>query len=128
MDQVLHMLTAYAAAHLDDVIIHSDSWAGHMQWMAMVLEPLRQTELTANPKKCSWYVGYQLDRGEVCHQVNKKTSIAVCLRFKMKKEMGQFLGLADYYQWFILTFSELTSPLTDLTRKGTGPMDMSVAI
>lgn len=105
-----------------------------MQRMTMVLESLRQTGLNANPKKCSvgrgevWYLGYQLDRGQVCPQVNKTASIAACLSFKTKKEVGQFLGLAGYYQWFILTFGELASPLTDLTRKGAGPMDVPVGI
>ena len=32
--------------------------------------------------------------------------------------MRRVLGLAGYYRRFIPAFSELTSPLTDLTRKG----------
>lgn len=37
--------------HADyDVIIHSDTWAEHMQWVAMVLT---QARLTANPKDCA---------------------------------------------------------------------------
>lgn len=30
MDRVLHLHTAYAAIYLDDVIIHSDTWAEHV--------------------------------------------------------------------------------------------------
>ncbi|XP_058637108.1 uncharacterized protein LOC131543606 [Onychostoma macrolepis] len=36
---------------------------------------------------------------------------------KTKKEVRQFLGLAGYYRRFIPNYSELTSPLTDLTKK-----------
>ena len=43
-------------------------------------------------------------------QVDKTAAIAACPR--------PFLGLAGYYRRFIPNFAELTSPLTDLTRKG----------
>ncbi len=36
---------------------------------------------------------------------------------KTKKEVRQFLGLAGYYRRFIPNFSDLTRPLTDLTKK-----------
>ncbi len=41
----------------------------------------------------------------------------VCPSPKTKKEVRQFLGLAGYYRRFIPNYSELTSPLTDLTKK-----------
>ncbi len=47
-----------------------------------------------------------------------KTMIALsCPRPKTKKEVRQFLGLAGYYRRFVPDYSELTSPLTDLTKK-----------
>ena len=52
MDRVLRPHAAFAAAYLDDVIIHSDSWAQHLRHVAAVLESLRQVGLTANPKRC----------------------------------------------------------------------------
>jgi len=36
----------------------------------------------------------------------------------MKRQVRAFLGMAGYYRWFIPAFGELTSSLTDLTRKG----------
>nr|XP_024655059.1 uncharacterized protein LOC112430808 [Maylandia zebra] len=41
MDRVLRPHAAYAAAYLDDVIIHSDTWAEHVLRVAAVLESLR---------------------------------------------------------------------------------------
>ena len=38
---------------MDDVIIHSNSWAQHMRHVGAVLKSLRQAGLTANPKKCA---------------------------------------------------------------------------
>ena len=48
----------------------------------------------------------------------KTAAIASCSRPKVKKEVRRFLGLAGYYRRFMPVFVELTSPLTDLTRKG----------
>ena len=89
-----------------------------------VLESLRQAGLTANPKKCAIgraevrYLGYHLGSGQVRPLVDKTAVIATCPRPKTKKEVRRFLGLAGYYRRFIPAFSELTSPLTNLTRKG----------
>ena len=124
MDRVLRPHAAFAAAYLDDVIIHSNSWAQHMRHVGAVLESLRQAGLTANPKKCAIgraevrYLGYHLGSGQVRPLVDKTAAIATCPRPKTKKEVRRFLGLAGYYRRFIPAFSVLTSPLTDLTRKG----------
>nr|XP_010769589.1 PREDICTED: uncharacterized protein LOC104945589 [Notothenia coriiceps] len=124
MDRVLRPHSAYAAAYLDDVIIHSETWEQHMQQVGAVLESLRQAGLTANPKKCAVgrrevrYLGYHLGGGQVRPQIEKTTAISACLAPKTKKEVRRFMGLAGYYRRFIPSFSELTSPLTDLTRKG----------
>ena len=121
MDRVLRPHATYAAAYLDDVIIHSDTWAEHVRQMAAVLESLRQAGLTANLKKCAVgrrevrYLGYHLGGGQVRPQVDKTAAIAACPRPKTKKEVRQFWGLAGYYRRFIPNFAELTSPLTDLT-------------
>ena len=37
MDRVLWPHVEYSAAYLDDVIIHSDTWQQHIQWMAALL-------------------------------------------------------------------------------------------
>uniref|UniRef100_A0AAQ4PUN6 ribonuclease H n=1 Tax=Gasterosteus aculeatus aculeatus TaxID=481459 RepID=A0AAQ4PUN6_GASAC len=124
MDRVLRPHAAYAAAYLDDVIIHSTTWAEHVRRVGAVLESLRQAGLTANPGKCAVgrrevrYLGYHLGGGRVRPQVDKTAAIAACPRPKTKKEVRRFLGLAGYYRRFIPGFAELTSPLTDLTRKG----------
>ena len=124
MDRVLRPYAAFAAAYVDDVIIHSDSWAQHLRHVAVVLESLRQAGLTANPKKCTIgraevrYLGYHLGRGQVRPLVDKTAAIVTCPQPKTKKEVRRFLWLAGYYRRFIPAFAELTSPLTDLTRKG----------
>ncbi len=63
------------------------------------------------------YLGFHLGHGQVRPQIDKTAAIAACPRPKTKKEVRQFLGLAGYYRRFVPDYSELTSPLTDLTKK-----------
>ncbi|XP_067248999.1 NACHT, LRR and PYD domains-containing protein 3-like isoform X2 [Chanodichthys erythropterus] len=123
MDKVLRPHAAYAAAYLDDIIIFSNDWQRHMQHLRAVLRSLRGAGLTANPKKCAIgrvevrYLGFHLGYGQVRPQIDKTAAVATCPRPKTKKEVRQFLGLAGYYRRFVPNYSDLTSPLTDLTKK-----------
>ena len=49
MDQILQPHRAYAAAYIDDIIIHSDSWDVHIRQLQAVLGELRKAGLTAKP-------------------------------------------------------------------------------
>ncbi|XP_031752029.1 integumentary mucin A.1-like [Xenopus tropicalis] len=57
----------YAAAYLDDVVIHSLDWQFDLPRVQPMLDSIRMAELTANPKKCSIgleeakYLGYNID-------------------------------------------------------------------
>ncbi len=120
MDKVLRPHSAYAAAYLDDIIIHSNDWQRHMEHLRAVLRALRVAGLTANPRKCAIgrvevrYLGFHLGHGQVRPQIDKMAAVAACPSPKTKKEVRQFLGLAGYYRRFVHNFSDLTSPLTDL--------------
>ena len=100
MDRVLHPHAAFTAAYLDDVIIHSDSWAQHLRYVAAVLQTLRQAGLTANPRKCTIgraevrYLGYHLGRGKVRPLVYKTAAVATCPRPKTKKR-----GKEGFWDW-----------------------------
>ncbi|XP_067305995.1 uncharacterized protein [Pseudorasbora parva] len=94
-----------------------------MQHVQVVLNSLRGAGLTANLKKCAVvrvevkYLGFHLGHGQVRPQISKTAAIATCPHPKTKKEVRQFLGLAGYYRRFVPKYLDLTSPLTDLTKK-----------
>ncbi len=79
--------------------------------------------LTADPRKCAIgrvgvrYLGFHFGHGQVRPQIDKTAAVAACPSPKTKKEVRQFLGLAGYYRRFIPNFSDLTSPLTDFTKR-----------
>nr|XP_040022572.1 uncharacterized protein LOC120811351 [Gasterosteus aculeatus aculeatus] len=82
MDQVLRPHREYAAAYLDDQVIHSPDWTTHVGHLKAVLGSLRRAGLTANPKKChlgleeAEYLGYTIGRGSVRPQSRKVEAIA----------------------------------------------------
>ena len=51
MDRVLRPHRQYAAAYLDDIVIHSQTWEEHGPWVEAVMQALRDVGLTANPTK-----------------------------------------------------------------------------
>ncbi|KAL1279885.1 hypothetical protein QQF64_014485 [Cirrhinus molitorella] len=124
MDILLRPHQAYAAAYLDDVIIHSERWEDHLLRLGRVLGELRRAGLTANPRKChlarteAHYLGFQVGRGLIKPQERKVVAVRDAPRPATKTQVRAFLGLAGYYRCFIPNFSSLAAPLTDLTRKG----------
>ncbi|KAI2654662.1 Retrovirus-related Pol polyprotein [Labeo rohita] len=124
MDIVLRPHQAYAAAYLDDVVVHSEAWEEHLDRLRRVLSELRRAGLTANPRKChlafseAKYLGFQVGRGLIRPQEKKVEAVRNAPRPQTKSQVRAFLGLAGYYRCFIPNFSSLAAPLTDLTRKG----------
>ena len=52
MDRVLRPHQQYAAAYLDDIVVHSETWKDHVSQVEAVLQALREAGLTTNPAKC----------------------------------------------------------------------------
>ncbi len=124
MDILLRPHQAYAAANLDDVVVHSETWEDHLERLPRVLLELHWAGLSANPRKChlalteAKYLGFQVGRGLIKPQEKKVAAILSAPRPTSKTQVRAFLGLAGYYRCFIPNFSSLAAPLTDLTKKG----------
>ncbi|KAK3517726.1 hypothetical protein QTP70_016577 [Hemibagrus guttatus] len=64
MDIVLWPYRTFAAAYLDDVLIHSSTWLDHLFHLSEVLSGIWKAGLTANPCEChlglteAEYLGY----------------------------------------------------------------------
>jgi hypothetical protein len=125
MDQLLTDCTDYAAAYLDDVVIHSTSWEDHVGHLRSVLERLKEAGLTIKPKKCQFametcsYLGHVVGNGEVRPEEAKLTAVRDFPTPGTKRQVRAFLGLTGYYRKFIPGYAETAAPLTDLTRKST---------
>ena len=113
MDSLLRGLDSYAAAYLDDVIIHSESWEEHLQHIDAVLTRLRNANLTVKSPICN-------EKLHVLGPHRRQRTRSAGRSFPTptsKKQVRTFLGLAGYYRKLIPGFSSTAAPLTDLTRK-----------
>ena len=123
MDKVLRGHHEYAAAYLDDIIIHSESWEDHIKHITVVLNSLMKAGLTAKPSKCQFgrdeivYLGHRVERGRVQPEQSKIKAIQDFPKPATKKQVRAFLGLAGYYWKFIKNFSEVTAPLSDMVKQ-----------
>ena len=111
MDVLLRPHQAYAAAYIDDVVIHSETWEDHLERLRRVLLELRRAGLTANPRKChlalseAKYLGYQVGRGLIRPQEKKVAAILSAPRPTSKTQVRAFWG------WQGITAAlSLTSP------------------
>ncbi len=81
MDILLRPHQSYAAAYLDDVVVHSESWEDHLERLRRVLVELRRAGLTVNPRKFhlalseAKYLGYQVGWGLIKPQEKKVAAI-----------------------------------------------------
>ncbi|KAF4074727.1 hypothetical protein AMELA_G00242570, partial [Ameiurus melas] len=96
MDIVLRPHRSFAAAYLDDVVIHSSTWSDHLFHLGEVLKGLREAGLTANPKKCHLgltevqYLGYRIGRGMLKPQAEKVEVVKGYPRPTSKKQPPLF--------------------------------------
>jgi hypothetical protein len=89
-----------------------------------VLQRLWDHQLYAKFSKCEFWVnevtflghvisleGITVDPGKVRDVLDWKPPTSVT-------QVHSFLGLAGYYRWFILNFSKILKPITELLKKG----------
>lgn len=109
---------------LDDVLIATHTWNGHMAVLEELFERLRKANLTARPTKCSigWEsidcLGHVLGENRLKPHPSKVKAVLNAPRPTTKKQVKAFIGLAGFYRKFIQNFSTIAVPLTNLTKKG----------
>jgi Reverse transcriptase (RNA-dependent DNA polymerase) len=108
-----------------DILIYSDDPAKHREHVREVLGHLQKHGLFANADKCEWhrdsveFLGYMPSADGLTMSVDKVQTIQDSLEPWKVKDIQSFLGFANFYHRFIYNYSDITVPLTRLTRKGT---------
>ena len=114
----------FCQAFIDDIIIWSDDFESHAKHVEIVLERLRNAGLTVKLEKCEFgkasidYLGYQLGDGEIRPGQLKVKALLEFPKPETKKTLQSFLGLTNFFSKFIPNYATLSSPLTDMLRKG----------
>src|SRR3979490_450104 len=119
------LLDHCTVAYIDDILIYSDSLEQHREHVREILRRLRKNGLYAKASKCEWhkdtvkFLGYILRTEGLTMAEDKVKTIHDWREPRKVKDIQSFLGFANFYPWFMFNFSDITVPLTRLTRKGT---------
>jgi hypothetical protein len=108
---------------LDDILVYCKSKDEHEQHLRMVLQVLREHQLYAKLRKCSFYqkkihyLGYIISKDGIVVDHEKIEAIREWSSPKNVTEVRSFMGLPSYYRRFIVGFSRIAHPITALQKK-----------
>ncbi|HLO98056.1 MAG TPA: pol polyprotein [Fimbriimonas sp.] len=122
-------LDLFCFAYVDDIIIFSETLDEHRSHVTKVLSVLEKNQLHLKPSKCVWHVdeisflGFTAVAGKGIRMSDDKLEAMRSWEAPSSlRDLRSFLGLTNYYHDFVPHYSDITSCLTDLTKKDT-PFD-----
>ena len=125
INQTLHeYLDVSVVVYLDDILIYSSSKEEHTIHVKKVLSALQERHLYLKLEKCEFYkqsvgfLGFQITTNGIQMEESKVSSIKEWPVPNNVKEVQSFLGFANFYRRFIKGYSSITTPMTELTKKG----------
>ena len=124
MECILSGLTySQCLIYLDDIIIFSSTFREHLDRLTAVLQKLQRAGLKLRTEKCRFaqrkvhYLGHVVSAAGVEPDPAKVEAISSYPAPRDVREVRQFLGMANYYRRFVKNFSQIASPLYELTKK-----------
>ena len=125
IDKVLTGCSEFAMGYLDDIIIFSRSEEEHLVHLEKIFRRLQEFGLKMKREKCAFfkkhiqYLGHLVSEKGFEPLPEKLEAIKKMPAPTTSKEVKQFLGLIGYYRKFVPRFSDISRPLTRLTRHDT---------
>ena len=115
-------LDNFVFAYLDNILIYSDDLDTYKHHIRRVLERLQKANLLVEPRKYHFhmeeveFLGHVIRYREVSMQKSKVQAIIDWPRPRTIKEVRGFLGLCNYYRYYIKNHSTNIKALIDLTK------------
>ena len=124
MDSVLAGLQWLSCLlYVDDVVIPGKSFKEHLSNLCNVLSCIRSANLRIHPSKCAvvrkkvHFLGHIISAEGIQTDPEKTSKVSSWPTPKCKRDVQQFLGLANYYQRFVKNYADIAKPLHQLTEK-----------
>ena len=124
MDRVLSGLKwSSCLVYFDDIIVVGTTFQEHLHHLTSVFTRLRGAGLKLKPKKCTLcrqqvtFLGHVVSTDGVATDPSKTEAVSKWPTTQNRKEVQQFLGLANYYRRFVKDFALISKPLQRLTEK-----------
>ncbi|MBW0584018.1 hypothetical protein O181_123733 [Austropuccinia psidii MF-1] len=117
------ILECWIVVYIDEIIIYSQTWEDHLQYIDRVLSKWKPINLKISPKKCNFGQQELLALGHKLSGLSLETDQKEVVAVPKKpvprniKEMQSFLRFASYYRNHIKEFSHITSSLYKLCSK-----------
>jgi len=108
---------------IDDVMVATETEEGHDEIVEEVLKRLEENDLFVKPEKCVWkvrevgFLGVIIGEDRVRMEKEKVQGVVEWQVSKNVKDVQKFLGLANYYRWFVKDFAKIAKLLHETTRK-----------
>ena len=108
---------------IDNVMITTETKEGYDEIVKEVLRKLEENDLFVKPEKCVWRVrevGFLrviIGEDRVRMEKEKVQGVIKWPVPRSTKDVQKFLGLANYYRWFVKDFARIAKPLYKMTRK-----------
>ncbi|MBW0515225.1 hypothetical protein O181_054940 [Austropuccinia psidii MF-1] len=117
------ILEGWMVVYIDDIIIYSEEWEDHVQYIDRVLSKCTPINLKISLKKCNFGLQELLNLGHkvsgLSLAIDEKKVAGLLLKPVPKniKEMQYFLGFASYYRNHIRSVANIASSLYKLCSK-----------
>jgi len=125
MNELLRDLTNMekVAVFIDDVIVGIETEEGHDELVAEVIRRLEENDLYVKLEKCKWkvreveFLGVVIGPEGIKMEKEKVKGVLEWPTPKCVKDVQKFLGLANYYHWFIEGFAMVARLLHNMVKK-----------
>lgn len=111
------------ANYIDDFCLGSDTFEEMLGKLKELFVRIRKFGLTVNPQKCIFgvreikFLGHKLNANGITPTDENLRKIEDFPRPTTVRKTRRFLGLCGYYRRFLPNYSDITTPLTELTKK-----------
>ncbi|MBW0559143.1 hypothetical protein O181_098858 [Austropuccinia psidii MF-1] len=117
------ILEGWMVVYIDDIIIYSETWEDHVQYIDRVLTKCTPINLKISLKKCNFVqqellaLGHKVSGLSLAIYQNKVAEVLQKPVPRNIRQMQSFIGCASYYRSHIKNFAHQTSSLYKLCSK-----------